>query len=74
MMTGRRGGLLRQRNIRLFWTGESLSEVGNSVAVFAGAGSRVGEDACAWVSGRNLILDLTCEDEGLDWVPAGLVG
>jgi MFS family permease len=34
-MTGRRGGLLRQRNFRLFWTGESLSEVGNSVAVFA---------------------------------------
>jgi MFS family permease len=34
-MTGRRGGLLRQRNFRLFWAGESLSEVGNSVAVFA---------------------------------------
>src|SRR5580700_162439 len=34
-MTGRRGGLLRLRNFRLFWTGESLSEVGNSVAVFA---------------------------------------
>ncbi len=34
-MTGRPGGLLRQRNFRLFWTGESLSEVGNSVAVFA---------------------------------------
>jgi predicted MFS family arabinose efflux permease len=34
-MTGRRGGLLRQRDFRLFWTGESLSEVGNSVAVFA---------------------------------------
>jgi predicted MFS family arabinose efflux permease len=33
-MTGRRGGLLRQRNFRLFWTGESISEVGNSVAVF----------------------------------------
>jgi predicted MFS family arabinose efflux permease len=35
VMSGRRGGLLRQRNFRLFWTGESLSEVGNSVAVFA---------------------------------------
>ena len=34
-MTSRRGGLLRQRKFRLFWTGESLSEVGNSVAVFA---------------------------------------
>jgi predicted MFS family arabinose efflux permease len=34
-MTDRQGGLLRQRNFRLFWTGESLSEVGNSVAVFA---------------------------------------
>jgi predicted MFS family arabinose efflux permease len=34
VMTGRRGGLLRQRNFRLFWTGESISEVGNSVAVF----------------------------------------
>ncbi|MDA8320823.1 MAG: MFS transporter [Actinomycetota bacterium] len=29
----RRGGLLRQRNFRLFWTGESISEVGNSVTV-----------------------------------------
>ena len=26
-------GLLRQRNFRLFWTGESLSEVGNSVTI-----------------------------------------
>jgi MFS family permease len=26
------GGLLRQRNFRLFWTGESISEVGNSIA------------------------------------------
>ena len=34
-MIGRRGGLLRQRDFRLFWTGESISEVGNSVAVFA---------------------------------------
>jgi hypothetical protein len=32
-MTGRRGGLLRQRNFRLFWAGESISEVGNSVTV-----------------------------------------
>jgi predicted MFS family arabinose efflux permease len=32
-MTGRRGGLLRQRNFRLFWTGESISEVGNSVTI-----------------------------------------
>jgi predicted MFS family arabinose efflux permease len=32
-MTGRRFGLLRQRNFRLFWTGESISEVGNSVTV-----------------------------------------
>lgn len=32
-MTGRRGGLVRQRNFRLFWTGESISEVGNSVAL-----------------------------------------
>ena len=32
-MTGRRGGLLRQRNFRLFWTGESISEFGNSVTV-----------------------------------------
>jgi predicted MFS family arabinose efflux permease len=31
--TGRWGGLLRQRNFRLFWTGESISEVGNSVTV-----------------------------------------
>jgi len=31
--TGRRGGLLRQRNFRLFWTGESISEVGNSVTL-----------------------------------------
>jgi predicted MFS family arabinose efflux permease len=30
---GRRGGLLRQRNFRLFWTGESISEVGNSVTL-----------------------------------------
>ena len=32
-MTGRRGGLLRQRDFRLFWIGESISEVGNSVTV-----------------------------------------
>jgi predicted MFS family arabinose efflux permease len=32
-MTGRRDGLLRQRNFRLFWTGESISEVGNSVTI-----------------------------------------
>ena len=32
-MTGRRGGLLRQRNFRLFWAGESISEVGNSVTL-----------------------------------------
>lgn len=32
-MTGRRGGLLRQRNFRLFWAGESISEVGNSVTI-----------------------------------------
>ncbi len=34
-MTGPRGGLLRQRGFRLFWTGESISEVGNSVALVA---------------------------------------
>jgi predicted MFS family arabinose efflux permease len=28
-----RAGLLRQRNFRLFWTGESISEVGNSVTI-----------------------------------------
>ena len=33
MDEGRRGGLLRQRNFRLFWTGESISEVGNSVTI-----------------------------------------
>ena len=32
-MTPRRGGLLRQRNFRLFWVGESISEFGNSVTV-----------------------------------------
>ena len=32
-VAGRRGGLLRERNFRLFWTGESISEVGNSVAL-----------------------------------------
>ena len=32
-MTGRRGGLLRRRNFRLFWAGESISEVGNSVTI-----------------------------------------
>jgi predicted MFS family arabinose efflux permease len=32
-MTGRRGGLLRQRDFRLFWTGESINEVGNSVTL-----------------------------------------
>ena len=32
-MTGRRGGALRQRNFRLFWAGESISEVGNSVTL-----------------------------------------
>ena len=32
-LTGRRGGLLRQRNFRLFWAGESISEVGNSVTI-----------------------------------------
>jgi hypothetical protein len=32
-ITRRRGGLLRQRNFRLFWTGESISEVGNSVTI-----------------------------------------
>jgi predicted MFS family arabinose efflux permease len=30
---GRRGGLWRQRNFALFWTGESLSEVGNAVTI-----------------------------------------
>jgi len=29
----RRGGLWRQRDFGLFWTGESISEVGNSVTV-----------------------------------------
>jgi len=32
-MTSGRGGLLRQRSFRLFWTGESISEVGNSVTI-----------------------------------------
>jgi predicted MFS family arabinose efflux permease len=32
-MTGQRGGLLRQRNFRLFWAGESISAVGNSVTI-----------------------------------------
>jgi predicted MFS family arabinose efflux permease len=32
-MTGRRGGLWRQRNFRLLWAGESISEVGNSVTI-----------------------------------------
>jgi MFS family permease len=32
-MTCRRGGLWRERNFRLFWTGESISEVGNSVTI-----------------------------------------
>jgi MFS family permease len=32
-VTGRRGGLWRQRNFRLFWAGESISEVGNSVTL-----------------------------------------
>jgi hypothetical protein len=32
-MTGRRGGLLRQRNFRLFWTGETISEFGNSITL-----------------------------------------
>lgn len=32
-MTGRWGGLLRQRNFRLFWIGESVSEVGNAVTI-----------------------------------------
>jgi predicted MFS family arabinose efflux permease len=32
-MTSRWGGLLRQRNFRLFWTGETISEVGNSVTI-----------------------------------------
>lgn len=29
----KRGGLWRQRNFALFWTGESISEVGNSVTI-----------------------------------------
>ncbi|MBR7834885.1 MFS transporter [Actinospica durhamensis] len=32
MSTGR-GGLLRERNFRLFWTGESISQVGNAITV-----------------------------------------
>jgi predicted MFS family arabinose efflux permease len=32
-MGERRGGLLRHRNFRLFWTGESISEVGNSITI-----------------------------------------
>lgn len=32
-MSGRAGGLLRQRNFRLFWTGESISEVGSAVTL-----------------------------------------
>jgi predicted MFS family arabinose efflux permease len=32
-MTRRRGGLLRQRNFRLFWAGETISEFGNSVTL-----------------------------------------
>ena len=32
-VTGPRGGLLRQRNFRLFWAGESISAVGNSVTI-----------------------------------------
>jgi predicted MFS family arabinose efflux permease len=30
---GQRGGLLRERNFRLFWTGETISEFGNSVTL-----------------------------------------
>src|ERR1700684_252763 len=32
-VNGRRGGLWRQRNFALFWSGESISEVGNSVTI-----------------------------------------
>jgi MFS family permease len=32
-MTGRRGGLLRERDFRLFWAGESISAVGSSVTL-----------------------------------------
>lgn len=32
-MAGRRGGLLRERNFRLFWTGETISEFGNAVTI-----------------------------------------
>jgi predicted MFS family arabinose efflux permease len=32
-VNGRRGGLWRQRSFALFWTGESISEVGNAVTV-----------------------------------------
>lgn len=32
-MNGRRGGLLRQRDFRLFWAGESISEIGNSITI-----------------------------------------
>lgn len=32
-INGRRGGLLRQRNFRLFWTGQTISEFGNSVTI-----------------------------------------
>jgi MFS family permease len=32
-MSRRWGGLLRQRNFRLFWIGESVSEFGNAIAV-----------------------------------------
>lgn len=30
---GRWSGLLRQRDFRLFWTGESISAVGNSITI-----------------------------------------
>ncbi|HEY2793650.1 MAG TPA: MFS transporter, partial [Micromonosporaceae bacterium] len=32
-VSGRRGGLWRQRNFALFWAGESLSEIGNSITI-----------------------------------------
>lgn len=32
-VTTGRGGLLRQHNFRLFWTGESISAIGNSVTI-----------------------------------------
>jgi predicted MFS family arabinose efflux permease len=66
-VTGRWGGLLWQRNFRLFWTGESISEVGNSVALVV-----IPLVAIDTLHTSTFIVTLLTAMVGLPWVIIGI--